>query len=1023
MPTLRQLCSKIDLDVSKAQAFLRRLPDWSGSADDELDDELGDLVIQFADDPKAAEQEIEKRVSSAVEAKPAKKKAAPRKKAAVTEDAGTEAGETPAPKKKAAKSPRKKATAEGDTAESTVATVEPTEEISGEAEKAPAARRKAARTTGAKKTADSQEAQISDESAPATDAAVIIIEELPAPAVPEPVESASAAPPSPLPAEIADTAPAQAVEETVERPKAEIISDDADLGEIISVTRTVTMDPHAGSLAESEKIREEAQRREEKRQEQRREAEQLEKQAQAEAAASRPTVVPDPDVVRRVIEQDRLRRAQKEREERQRQERAAGRTTPREGVPRRPGGSAPPAGRTRPGAATATPPLATPDILEVKEKEREGERKKGKLSKAERKKKSAERARVVEENLRREAELAVREFQSGISVVGGKRRRKRRRDEDESNEDSLQERSVIEIEDVLTVEQLANVLGIGVNDLILHLMDHNILATKNQILELDIIRKIADEYNCDVELAIPEEEELLREEPDPPEKLRPRPPVVTVMGHVDHGKTSLLDRIRKTNVAEQEAGGITQHIAAYQVTLPTGGMVTFLDTPGHEAFTQMRARGANVTDIVVLVVAANDGIMPQTVEAINHAKAANATIVVAINKCDLADAQPDRVRQELTQYGLLDEAWGGDTIMRNISAKTGAGVQELVELLSLQAEMLDLRANPDKPARGAVLESEITTGQGPVAWVLVQSGTLRIGDAFVAGATWGRVRSMYNDRNEEIREAGPSTPVAVTGFSAPPEAGDQFIVMAEERKARIIAEKRQAAARLKRGPAARHMTLEDFHQRVQGGERRELRLVIKADVQGSVDVLRSSFAKMGNEEVQVLVIHAAVGAVNESDVLLADVSDAVIIGFHVTANPKARKLAEELGVEIRTFQIIYEALDEVKKALEGLLAPEQYERITGHAEIRQVFRSSTVGNIAGCYVLDGEVTRGSQARLIRDGVIVHDGRVESLKRMKDDARSVSAGYECGIRLERYDDIQVGDIIETYVMESRQKTLN
>ncbi|HOV60253.1 MAG TPA: translation initiation factor IF-2 [Candidatus Hydrogenedentes bacterium] len=1030
MPTLRQLCDKIDFDLAKAQAFLRRLPDWPGNPDDELDDELGDLVILLEGDPDEAEKELQKRLAPSAKAgkKAASKKTSSTKtKTAEAVETETETEPTVSPSKKPRTSRKKTVQATADAEETTTTVKEAVVGETAEASEPSAEPRKTTRKPPVKKPRSRKSEEVV-EMPPESETATVLVDEPPV-TLPE-------ADPGPITVEtgpsggeevstVAETPEEGIAESATEQPRAEIITDDTSLGEIISVIRTVTMDPHAGSLAESEKIREEAQKREEKRQEQRREAEQKEKQVQEEEARNRSTVVPDPDVVRRVIEQDRLRRAQKEREERLRQERAAGRaagrTPVREGTPRRPGAATPPAGRGR--SAAVVPPVATPDVLEVKEKEREGERKKGKLTKAERKKKSAERARVVEENLRREAELAVREFQSGISVMGGKRRRKRRRDEDDGSEGTLQERSVIEIEDVLTVEQLANVLGIGVNDLILHLMDHNILATKNQVLDLDTIRKIADEYNCDVELAIPEEEELLREEPDPPEKLRTRPPVVTVMGHVDHGKTSLLDRIRKTNVAEQEAGGITQHIAAYQVTLPTGGVVTFLDTPGHEAFTQMRARGANVTDIVVLVVAANDGIMPQTVEAINHAKAANATIVVAINKCDLADAQPDRVRQELTQYGLLDEAWGGNTIMRNISAKTGAGVQELVELLSLQAEMLELRANPDKPARGAVLESEITTGQGPVAWVLVQSGTLRVGDAFVAGATWGRVRSLYNDRNEEVQEAGPSMPVAVTGFSAPPEAGDQFIVVAEERKARIIAEKREAAARLKRGPAARHMTLEDFHQRMQGGEHRELRLVIKADVQGSVDVLRTSFAKMGNEEVQVQVVHAAVGAVNESDVLLADVSDAVIIGFHVTANPKARKLAEELGVEIRTFQIIYEALDEVKKALEGLLAPEQYERITGHAEIRQVFRSSAVGNIAGCYVLDGEITRGGLARLIRDGVIIHDGRIESLKRMKEDARTVSAGYECGIRLERYDDIREGDIIETYVMESRQKTLN
>jgi translation initiation factor IF-2 len=500
-----------------------------------------------------------------------------------------------------------------------------------------------------------------------------------------------------------------------------------------------------------------------------------------------------------------------------------------------------------------------------------------------------------------------------------------------------------------------------------------------------------------------------------------RNPVVTVMGHVDHGKTTLLDKVRTANVAAGEAGGITQHIAAYHVELPTGG-VTFLDTPGHEAFTQMRARGAHVTDVVVLVVAANDGVKPQTIEAIDHAKAAEVPIVVAINKCDLGNAQPDRVRQELTQYGLLDEQWGGKTVMKDISAKMGVGVEDLMELLVIQAEMLDLKANPTKRAKGAIIESEITIGLGPVAWVLVQNGTLRVGDAFLAGTTYGRVRSMTNSKGEEIQEAGPSMPVVVTGFNSPPDAGDVFIVTQEERLARSIAEKRAAAQRLKKGPAVKHMTLEDFHARVAGSEQKTLQVIVKGDVQGSVDVLVTSLAKLGNEEVKVTVVHSGVGAVNESDVLLASASDAVVIGFHVTANPKVKKLAEAEGVDIRTYRIIYEMLEEIRSALEGLLTPDKKEVVTGHIEVRRIFHSSALGNIAGCYVQDGEVTRGVSARLIRDGVIVYQGRIDSLRREKDDARSVSTGFECGLKLEKYDDIQVGDIVEVFKIEQVAKIL-
>lgn len=686
----------------------------------------------------------------------------------------------------------------------------------------------------------------------------------------------------------------------------------------------------------------------------------------------------------------------------------------------------------------ASKPLAKPDpavVAEVQRKaaelmakrlaQRQQEARRAGTGKTARKKqKRAERQRTSE-TIQRDAAAAVSQYLAGGQFGVGPRKRKRKKFRADTGEyeivEEVTESNVIEVEETMSVEELANAMGVGVNDLILDLMDLNIMATKNQELGLDVIRKLAEPKGFEVQSVIPEETELLIEEPDKPEDLRPRAPVITVMGHVDHGKTTFLDRVRSANVAAGEAGGITQHIAAYDVPIGNGRVV-FLDTPGHEAFTAMRARGAQCTDIVVLVVAADDGVMPQTVEAIDHAKAAEVPIVVAVNKIDKPEAQPDRIRQELIKYDLMDEAWGGKTIMKNISAKQGVGVDELLELLVLQAEMLELKANPNKRARGTIIESEISRGQGPVAWVLVQSGTLRVGDVFLAGETYGRVRSMHTARGENVHEAGPATPVVVTGFSAPPNAGDAFIAVAEERTARAIAEKRADYARRKQGVGARRITLEDFHDQMLAGEKNVLNVVLKADVQGSVDVFKSSLAKVGTSEVEVKVVHSGVGAINESDVMLASASNAVIIGFHVTASPKAQKLAEQHGVDIRTYRIIYEAIEEVRLALEGMLAPESKETVTGHVEIRQVFRSSAVGNIAGCYVLDGEISRTSQVRLTRDGVVIHEGRLASLKRMKDDARSVSAGFECGIKLEGYEDIKPGDVIEAYRVEAVKRTL-
>ena len=636
---------------------------------------------------------------------------------------------------------------------------------------------------------------------------------------------------------------------------------------------------------------------------------------------------------------------------------------------------------------------------------------------ARKRQKKIERLRA-EETMRRDAAAKVREFQAaGPTGQIKKRRKKREKGEDAVGDaiDQILGKQVLEVDETMTVEQLAEAIDVPTNDIILQLMEHNVLAHKNQAISYDLIRQIAESYDYEVRSAIPGEEEIMVEEPDAPEDLVFRPPVVTVMGHVDHGKTTLLDHLRRANVAEGEAGGITQHIAAYDVEIGDGRVV-FLDTPGHAAFTQMRARGAQATDVVVLVVAADDGVMPQTIEAIDHAKAAEVPIVVAINKCDKPEAQPDRIRQELVKYELVDEQWGGKTIIRNISAKTGEGVDTLMEMLILEAEMLELKANPKKKARGAVVESELSKGQGPVAWVLVQTGTLHVGDVFLAGETYGRVRAMMNSRGEHITEAPPATPVLVLGFNDVATAGDQFIVVEDERIARAIAEKRSDRARLKEGGGTRRITLEDFHERLKAGERHVLNVVVKADVQGSVDVLESSLLKLGNESVKVELVHSGVGGINESDVILASASDAVIIGFHVTANPRVRKLAEQEGVDIRTYRVIYEITDEVKKALEGLLTPETREVVTGHVEVREVFRSSAIGNIAGCYVQDGEVNRSALIRLVRNDVVLHEGKIASLRREKEDVRTVSSGYECGIVLENFQDVKVGDIIETYRLD-------
>ncbi|HHT42833.1 MAG TPA: translation initiation factor IF-2 [Firmicutes bacterium] len=572
----------------------------------------------------------------------------------------------------------------------------------------------------------------------------------------------------------------------------------------------------------------------------------------------------------------------------------------------------------------------------------------------------------------------------------------------------------------VAVGELAQKIGVSGTEVIKQLMKIGVMASLAQSVDFDIAAIVASQFGVEAEPERDLAEEVFAPASQDPDRAVPRPPVVTIMGHVDHGKTTLLDSIRKTKVTATEAGGITQHIGAYQIVY-NDKPITFLDTPGHEAFTAIRARGARVTDVAILVVAANDGVMPQTVEAINHAKAAGVPIIVAINKTDLPAANPDRVKQELTEHGLVVEEWGGDTIAVNISALHGEGIEDLLEMILLVAEMEDVKADPDCPARGTVIDAKLDKGRGPVATVLISQGTLRVGDDFVVGNYCGRVRALINDQGENIKEATPSMPVEVLGISDVPQAGDQFVVVKDEQTARQVASIQQQKQRDRDLSKSSRVTLDDLFQRIQEGDVKELNLVIKADVQGSAEAVRSSLEKLSTDEVRVNVIHQGVGAISESDVLLATASDAVIIGFNVRPEPNARKAAERDGVDIRVYRIIYNLLDDVKAAMAGLLDPEFKEQILGRAEVRQTFR--VPGSVvAGCYVLDGKITRSAEVRVLRDNVIVHEGKISSLRRFKDDVREVAHGYECGIGVERFNDIKEGDVIEAFTMVRVERSL-
>lgn len=606
--------------------------------------------------------------------------------------------------------------------------------------------------------------------------------------------------------------------------------------------------------------------------------------------------------------------------------------------------------------------------------------------------------------------------------------RKKKRKEREEEQEKIQEQKSLEskkirITEYSAVNELANLMEVPVSDVIAKCMELGIMVSINQRLDVETITLVADEFDFEVEFVKEFTFDILEDTPDDPDTLEPRPPIVTIMGHVDHGKTSLLDNIRKENVVAGESGGITQHIGAYKVDAGNGKQIAFIDTPGHEAFTAMRARGAQVTDIVVLIVAADDAVMPQTVEAINHAQAANVPIVVAINKIDKPGANPEKIKQQLADRNILVESWGGKYQCVEISAKTGLNVENLLETILLEAELLELKANPNRPARGVVVEAQLDKGRGVTGTILIQKGTLKIGNPFVAGIFQGKVRAIFDERGNKITESPPSTPVQVVGFEGTPQAGDTFIVVDTERQAREIGLKRQQLKREQEQKQVHHITLDEIAKQISIGGVKELPLIVKGDVDGSIEALSDSLMKLSTEEVKIRVIHKGVGGISESDVLLASASHAIIVGFQVRPNLNARKLAEKEKVDIRLYDVIYDAINEVKSALEGLLSPIISEEVTATIEVRDIFKVPKIGTVAGCYVLEGKVTRNNKIRLIRDGIVIHQGEINALKRFKDDAKEVDAGYECGISLNNFNDIKVNDVLETYIIVETKKKLD
>lgn len=630
-----------------------------------------------------------------------------------------------------------------------------------------------------------------------------------------------------------------------------------------------------------------------------------------------------------------------------------------------------------------------------------------------------------------EVKNQIKETLEKLTNKGGKskaskyRREKRsfrREQEEHQNELEAQDRT-LKVTEYITVGELASLMNVSPTEVISACFSLGVMVTMNQRLEADTLTLVADEFGYKIEFvdaAI--EEEAQNEEPDNEKDLLPRPPVVTVMGHVDHGKTSLLDYIRKTNVIAGESGGITQHIGAYSVKLENGQRITFLDTPGHEAFTAMRARGAQVTDIVIIVIAADDEVMPQTKEAISHAQAAGVPMIIAINKVDKPNANPDRIREQLSQMNILVEEWGGNVQSQEISAKFGQNVDLLLEKVLLQSELLDLKANPNKKANGVVIEASLDKGRGYVANLLVQGGTLKVGDYVLAGIHHGKVKAMLDERGKNMDTAGPSMPVTILGLDGAPTAGDKFKVFEDEKEAKILANKREQLQREQSIRTKKHLTLDEIGRRIALGDFKELNIILKGDVDGSVEALSDMLERLSTEEIQVNILHKGVGQITESDILLATASDAVVIGFNVRAGANAKDLADKEEIEIRTYSVIYDAIDDVKEAMEGMLSPEIKEQIIGTVEIREVFKISKVGTIAGCMVLSGKVTRNSKVRLLRDGIVKFDGELESLKRFKDDVKEVTKGYECGLNLKGYNDIEIGDILEVYEEVAVKKKL-
>ncbi|MCB0792325.1 MAG: translation initiation factor IF-2 [Flavobacteriales bacterium] len=610
---------------------------------------------------------------------------------------------------------------------------------------------------------------------------------------------------------------------------------------------------------------------------------------------------------------------------------------------------------------------------------------------------------------------------------GSKIRRDKRAERYQRLEEEMAARELagktLKVTEFVTASELASMMGVPVTDIIKACFSLGMMVSINQRLDAETLSVIADEYGFKVEFVGAEVQETIPMEEDDPTRLSARPPIVTVMGHVDHGKTSLLDYVRNANVVAGEAGGITQHIGAYSVTLPNGKHITFLDTPGHEAFTAMRARGAQITDIAIIVIAADDNVMPQTREAINHAQAAGVPMIFAFNKIDKEGANPDKLREELSQMNILVEEWGGKFQSQEISAKKGTGVDQLLEKVLLEAELLDLKADPAKRATGVVIESTLEQGRGYVTTLLVEGGTLKRGDVILAGQFSGRVRNMFNERGSGIQEAGPSAPASILGLDGAPNAGDHFYVFADEREARTIATRRQQLQREQGIRTHKHITLDEIGRRLAIGDFKELNIIVKGDVDGSVEALTDSLLKLSTEQIKVNVIHKAVGPIAESDVLLATASDAIIVGFQVRPTPGARKLAENEEIDIRLYSIIYDAIEEIKQAMEGMLAPKEVEKVVGTAEVRDTFKISKVGTVAGCFVLDGKITRNNKVRVIRDGIVIYTGDLGTLKRFKDDVKEVSHGYECGLNVEKFNDIKVGDHIEAFEMVEVKRTLD